>query len=436
MAALSWKRWLDLPALLCTPVGRVQIRGGALHRGWPITSLFLELYRRTLLRKTRVVAVTGSYGKSTTMRAVRAALGERVRRQLPGNHKDGLTRAVCLLRPWDVNAVMEIGIDGPGQMRSMARVARPEIAVVTCIGSEHNRSLKTLETTRNEKAELVRALPASGRAVLNGDDEHVRWMAGQTKAGTVFFGFGPENEIRASQVELEWPNRMRLRIETPRGNRTVQVRLTGRYMVYPVLAAVAVALEEGCDLDECLERLAELKPTLGRMETRPLDNGALLLCDYYKSSYETVTAALEVFGQLPAKRRIVVMGEISEPPGSQGPIYREIGKRIAQASSRAVFVGHNFQRYKAGATRAGMPASALVDAGGSWSLAVDAIRDDLGPGDVVLIKGRDVQRLDRIALALQGRPVGCGIAFCQVKEFRCHACPMLERGWSRHTERT
>jgi UDP-N-acetylmuramyl pentapeptide synthase len=333
------------------------------------------------------------------------------------------------MRPGKQNVVMEMGIDGPGQMRTMAQVVRPDVAVVTSIGTEHHRSLGTLETTRDEKAELVRVLSPAGHAVLNGDDPNVRWMAGETQAQVTLYGFDTENEIRARELELDWPRGMRFRLETPQESRTVNVRLIGRYMIYPILAAVAVARAEGIPLDKCLELMEDLPPTRDRMEARRLENGAILLCDYFKSSHETVVAALEVFGEIPAKRRLVVMGEVSEPPGSQGPIYRDIGERIARVASQAIFVGRNFQRYKAGATRGGMAADAVVDAGTNVLQAAEALPDDLGEGDVVLIKGRDTQRLDRVACALEGRQVGCQITFCQLHGFRCHRCPMLADGW-------
>ena len=126
-------------------------------------------------------------------------------------------------------------------------------------------------------------------------------------------------------------------------------------------------------------------------------------------------------------RRIVVLGEISEPPGSQGPIYRRIGERLAGMATRVVVVGGNFQRYVSGAVAAGLPRTAFIDAGRSVRSAWEAVQADLVAGDVVLIKGRDTQRLDRVALALQGRSVRCEIEFCDVRGCRCATCPMLEK---------
>ncbi len=424
-------RLLDIPGLLRTRVGRTKIRGGILYRAWPVTSRLAVLYRRTIAREVCIIAVVGSYGKSTTTRSVVAALGDLIRNPEPlgGNHRAGVARLILRLRPDDRCVVMEVGIDAKGQMAPMARTLRPDITVVTTVGSEHNRSLGTLETTRDEKADMVRALSPSGLAVLNGDDPNVLWMGGQTRANVITYGMGDDNDVRASDIRLDWPQGMRFRVHARGETRELRTRLIGRHMVYPVLAAVAVAQAKGCSLDECAPRLEGLAPAPGRMHLQRLDNGAVLVCDYYKSSYETVVAALDVLSEIPASRRLVVLGEVSEPPGSQGPIYRGLGKRIAQITSRAIFVGHNFQRYKAGATRGGMPAGALTDVGDSILDAVEALRHDLGPGDVVLIKGRDTQRLDRLALALAGRNVRCTIPVCRLKRAGCDQCPMLESGW-------
>jgi hypothetical protein len=121
---------------------------------------------------------------------------------------------------------------------------------------------------------------------------------------------------------------------------------------------------------------------------------------------------------------------VSEPPGSQGPIYRRLGARLAAIASRVIVVSTEFQRYAAGAAAAGMPRDALVNAGRDVRAAWEAVRADLRPGDVVLVKGRDTERLDRVALALQGRPVRCTVEFCDLRGARCATCPVLETGWA------
>ena len=161
-----------------------------------------------------------------------------------------------------------------------------------------------------------------------------------------------------------------------------------------------------------------------------LPNGAVLLCDYFKSSLETIETAIDTLAEVPARRRILVLGDVSEPPGSQGEIYRGLGARFGKFADKAILLTHSFQRYKAGAVRAGMDKDKLIDAKQLFPRAVAELEGDLGPGDVVLIKGRAEQRLDRVALALQGKRVGCTILHCNMKQKRCVNCEKLKLGWN------
>jgi UDP-N-acetylmuramoyl-tripeptide--D-alanyl-D-alanine ligase len=294
--------------------------------------------------------------------------------------------------------------------------------------------LGNLGNTRDEKVKILTGLTPKGVAVLNGDDSNVRWMATQTQARIITFGTEEMNEVRASDITLDWPKGTRFRVHVNGETRNMTIKLLGHHMVYPVLAAIAVALAEGFTLDHIIPSLESLSPTPGRLELIGLPNGAFILRDDFKSSLETVDAAFEVLSEIPAMRRIVVLGEISEPPGSQGPIYRDFGERIAKMASRAIIIGGNFQRYAAGARRGGLPSSSLVNIGRSVRKAVEVLQEDLGPGDVVLIKGRDTQRLDRITLSLMGRTVRCNLSFCNTRVARCEHCPMLEIGWKGRNE--
>jgi UDP-N-acetylmuramyl pentapeptide synthase len=420
--------WRDIPSLLSTSVGRKHLRIATLLRLWPLLQQMATIYRRTALRHTCLVVVIGSLGKTTSARAVSVALGGTDQDVNWYNFKSGVALAVLKTPPWRRFAVIEAGIDGAGQMIRYARITRPDVAVVTCIGSEHNRSLGNLRDTRDEKVKILAGLPPGGVAVLNGDDPNVRWMATQTKNRVITFGLGEANDIRASHLTVNWPEGTHFMLHANGRAYDMTTRLLGRTMVYPVLAAIAVALAKGFSLDRILPPLEALSPTPGRLEPIRLPNSALILRDDFKSSLETIHAALDLFSEIPAARRIVVLGEVSEPPGSQGPIYREIGERIAPIVSRAIFLGGNFQRYAAGVRRGGLPSSSMMDAQRSVLKAIEFLREDLRPGDVVLIKGRDTQRLDRITLALMGRKVCCDIDFCDTRAVRCGTCPKLERG--------
>jgi UDP-N-acetylmuramyl pentapeptide synthase len=421
----SPKQLIDL---LRTPLGRQQIVAGLRYRAWPAYAAAARVHRARLPATTRVVAVVGTYGKTTTSRAVRAALGLDPAGHVSGNCWDHVARRVLAARAGDRDVVVEVGISGPGQMAPYAHVVRPDVTVVTSIGSEHRRSLGTLERTRDEKAHMVRALAPRGLAVLNGDDEHVTWMRGETRARVVTFGLGAQHDVAGTDLRLEWPHGIALTITARGESARVAAPLFGEKMAYPLLAATAVALDGGRPLADVARDLARVTPASGRMQAIALPNDVWLLRDEHKSGLETFFAAVDAFAQVPARRRIAVVGDVAEPPRPQGPVYRELGARLGAGVDRVIVVGHMHKRIAGGARDAGMPREHVIDAGADLQDALAALRGMLEPGDAVLVKGRDTQHLERIWLALEGRTIGCRLVFCDVRT-RCERCPMLARGW-------
>ena len=425
-------RWRDFPSMLATAAGRSQIGEGVRYRMWPVSSRLARAYRRTVVRGTHVVAVVGSSGKSTTVRAIAAALGIVPSDTQLHNAWGSISRAMLGIVRGQPNAVVEVGIADKGQMERYSRVVLPDVAVVTSIGSEHHRSLGTLDVTRDEKAWMVRALPAGGSVVLNADDANVMWMRGETRARVVTFGIDAECDVRATDVRIDWPRGTRFRIVAFGQERDAEIRLLGRHMVRAALAAVAVAHLEGVSVDDALARLAGLAPTPGRLQAVELSNGATLLRDDYKAPVETIDAALDVLEEIPARRRIVVLGEISEPPNPQHATYRRIAERVGRIATHFFVAGRMMKDYRPGAHSAGMPHANIVPAGETPRETAAKLEALLEPGDVVLVKGRDTQRLARICLVLQGRTVRCDIRSCHLRAVTCDACPMLERGWGSH----
>lgn len=322
-------RFRDLPRMLATPGGRLQVRDGIAYNLYPLLSRLAHAWRRTVVRRTRVVAVVGSFGKSTTLRAVSAALGVAIHPRALYNAFTSLASAVLRVRPGQARAVIEAGIAAPGEMERYARMIRPDLVVVTTIGSEGSPRLGSLDDIRDQKSRMVRALPASGTAVLNADDPRVAWMAGVTAAQVVRYGFGDDCDVRGSDLRLDWPRGSRLRVDAFGQSCEFAVRLVGRHMMVPVLAAIAVAIREGVPLAEAARRLAALEPTPGRMQPVELPGGVTMLCDDFKSTIETLHAALDVFAEVPATRRIVVFGDVTEPPAERAPVYAALGERIA-----------------------------------------------------------------------------------------------------------
>ena len=411
-------------ALLRTRVGRVELAYAALNKAWPLLAAAALIHRRALGRRTTLVAVVGSFGKTTATRCIAAALSlpERAPRD---NCRSHLAAAVLLRAGWRERVVLEVGIDHPGQMAAYARVLRPDVVVVTSIGSEHGRSLGGPEATRREKGTMVRALPPRGLAVLNGDDPAVESMRADTAAAAVTFGTGDACDVRATAVELDWPRGMRLEVVAGGERAEAALPLLGAETAYPALAALAVARAAGVPLAVAAERLSRVRPAPGRLQTVALPCGATLIRDEFKSAEETIHAALDLLAAAPARRKVVVLGDVSEPQGRQGEVYRALGSRVAAIADRAVFLGRRTETYRAGARAAGMVDGAIACVGHDVALAALAAAEGLGGGDVVLVKGRDNERLDRVSLALAGREVRCARPLCHFLKTRCEECSLL-----------
>ena len=400
---------------------------GLLQYCWFLAAPAGAAYRKTLLRRTRVVAIVGSFGKTTTARAVRQVLGIRGTWADRRNSWSFVPANLLISKPSTKYLAVEVGIDGQGQMAKYARILRPDITVATSVGTEHRRNLKSLEITRAEKAAMVAALPPCGLAILNGDDPNVLWMKEQTRARTLLVGLHEGNDLRATAIQDGRLNGTEFYLEHQGRQTPFFTRLIGSHQLSAILSAIAVGLEEGIPLETIRESISELESTPGRLQVVTLDNGATLLRDDFKSGYETVVSALATLGSLPAQKKIVLMGDVSEPPGVQGAIYRDIGARIAEVADTCLVVANdtNRRKYQSGAKQAGRPSCSFLCYGRNVLDTMRALQAIIGPGDLVLIKGRDTQRLERIALGLQGRKIRCSRIYCGLHGIYCQDCPML-----------
>lgn len=427
--------WQDLPLLLRHPQQwKAHLLPRLLDRTWWLSGRLASTYRRTLLGRTRVVAVVGSLGKSTTTRAVSAALGYELPLWYQRSFKNAFNAVglrILETRPSEAHVVVEVGISRPGTMAPRARMLGPDITVVTSIMSEHQEYLGSLEGTRAEKFEMVRVLTAEGTAVLNGDDPNVRWMAHRTPAQVVTYGFDAGNDVRAENITLDWPHGMRFRLHAYTESRDMSIRLLGKHMVYPILAAVAVALVEGFTLDQIVPALSSLAPTLARLQPVHLEDGTILLRDDAKAGFESTEAALDLISAIPAERRGVVLTKLYDLPADPGQVYHTLGQRIAKIASFAVFVGDDpgMRAYVEGAVSGGLGPERIAHLINSPFETMEAVRAQMEPRDVILVKGVSSRSLGQVSLALEGRPVRCDRLDCRWGIF-CDYCPMLERGWN------
>ncbi len=423
---MAWS-WRDVPRLLRSP-NRWEAIGQAYH-AWAWQPLYpaVWLYRRTAAASCPVVAVTGTYGKTTTTQALEAILGLPSRHVLNDNFGMHLVHNLVSMASGGGPAVLEVGISRKGQMARYAAMLRPDITVVTAVGSEHHPALGGIDGVQREKSLLVRALPPSGLAVLNGDDPRVRAMAEMTRAQVLFYGLGPNNQVRAKEVSLDWPRGLSFTLEAPGVEERVELKLLGEHFVLGALAASAVGLRLGLSPAQIKAGLARLTPSRRRLFPVSLGRDIWLLEDDYKNIFESVYAALDLIAQVPAKRRIVVLGTLNYPLGSLHPMLNQLGCRLGQVADLVIFIGSQAKSLFAGLRKGGMAKDGFIDCHHDVHAAARELRRRLEPGDLVLLKGRSNQQFRRVSLLLQGREVSCAVQRCDWSQKFCDDCVLLNR---------
>ena len=384
------------------------------------------LWRRLLFR-TKIIAITGSVGKTTAKDCLAAILSSRHRIQSTprsDNHFHGIGMTLFRLRPWHRYAVFEVAIDQPGQMKWFGRVVRPDVAVWLSTARTHTRQYESLAHIASEKSRLVDALAPRGVAILNDDDPYVRAYQPPKYARAVRFGRGASSGIWADGIESVWPERLSFSVHQGSRSERVETQLVGSHWVPSVLAAIAAGLECGFRLEDVVRPLASVRPFAARLSPQVLANGAVLLRDDYNGSSDTFERALKVLSEAKAERKILVISDISDTNQHWRHRSRRIAAKAARCSDVGVFVGEGAAKTAANAVRAGMdPKNAF----GFLSLqeAVEFLKLELRSGDLVLVRSRGVDKLSRLSLALT-QDVTCWRATCRLSE-QCDFCSELTR---------
>lgn len=372
----------------------------------------------------------GSLGKSTTCRAIAAVVGDN---RLEGfsNSTTSIVRNMLKHPPSAAYAVLETAIEGPGFMPGYASMLKPDIVAVTSIASEHILSFGSLENIRAEKSKMLLNLPSEKTAILNADDPNVMWMATLTAAKIITYGTRENSDVRAENIQISPPDGMEFDVKIVNESYHLRLPWLGRHMVFPALAALAVAVAEGIDVPESLKNLEKLRPVLGRMQGVPLPSGAVMIRDDCKATRESVWSALETLGEYPAERKFLVLGGVSEILNNERyDFFRDLGSKISKAADYVYLHmdKNSFRCCRVGAATGGMDRDRMTRVKLDPLSILHLLPDDLGEGDVILIKGRPDYKISRLSLALTGTHVNCRIQSCPVTTSYCDGCSKLSRG--------
>lgn len=375
--------------------------------------------------RTRFVAVTGSYGKSTSTKCLAAILSSRFPVSWSGstnNARHALAQNLLRTRFRHRYAVIEVGTRLPGALHRASIQIDPDIAVVLAVGYQHTNAFPDLDAIAREKASLLRGIGRRRIAVLNGDDPYVRAMADRCKGRVVLFGRSPEFDVWASDVSSCWPGRLRFTAHAGPRSVEIETQLAGEHWLPAVLGAICCAVAAGVPLEDCAAPLRTVEPALGRLSVHPLPSGVTVVRDEHNASMSVVRPALDVLRPVRTGRRIVVMGDVFDTPLNRRDRFTELGRLAAESADIAVFIGE----------KTNIPVAAAVEAGikegfaRSFKRIEDAtawLRSVVLPGDVVLVRARGEFHMERIFFGLMGS-VGCKVSRCSLHA-PCDVCEHL-----------
>jgi UDP-N-acetylmuramoyl-tripeptide--D-alanyl-D-alanine ligase len=418
---------------------------------WAVTILRKILYRLARLTIWRyrpgVIGVTGSAGKTSTKLAIKAVL-ERDRRVRisSGNLNNSLGLPLTILGDWTNEElalvsrvtprgtaklrkirfwikvivtsawrivflseseypeilILEYGADRPGDIKYLLGIVRPNISVITAIGDipVHVEYYGGPEEVAREKGRLIEYLPVGGFAILNGDDDAVRNLQTRTRARVMTFGFEKGSEVRISRFENKVKDGQPVGIsfKLEHGSAVVPVRIDnvfGRAHAYAAGAAAAIGLVFGMNLVTISEALARYAPPESRMQLVPGIKYTHIIDDSYNASLIAMLSAIDTLDDLPAKRKIAVLGDMLEIGKYTAEAHENVGRAVAEVANVLFTVGPRAKFIAEAARAKGMKKTSIF----SFDTADDAclpIKDFIKKGDLILVKGSHSIELNKV----------------------------------------
>jgi UDP-N-acetylmuramoyl-tripeptide--D-alanyl-D-alanine ligase len=352
-----------------------------------------------------VVAITGSNGKTTTKEILRSIL--RTAYGAPhvlaneGNFNNliGLPLTVMQLGRQHRAAVLEMGMNAPGEIARLTEIARPTHGLITCVGPAHLEGLGSIEGVALAKGELFEGLPTGSTALVNLEDPHVVRAAERFSGEKV--GFGDAGAVRAERVVASGFVSTRFELVTDRGAVGVELPLAGRHNVGNAVAAAACALALGLDLDTIAAGLASTPPPPMRLAVEALANGVTIVNDAYNANPGSLAAAFDTVAAVAPGRLLVVVGEMRELGDQAASLHAEAGRRAAFLSPVLLCaLGEHAPDLVAGARNAGLAADRTLVAG-DHAAAARAVSAAWRTGDTVLIKGSRGSQMELVVEELR-----------------------------------
>ena len=350
-------------------------------------------YRKSL--PIKVLGITGSNGKTSTKDFAASVLGRKFRvAKTQGNFNNhvGLPRTILDATSEHEVGVWELGMNHPGEIAALAKIAAPDAAIITNIGVAHIEFMGSRDAIATEKGALAEAVGAEGTVILNADDPFSKKIAERTRAQVILAGTS-EGMIRAIDIQQSADGSEFTIIEGAHRCRA-QLPVPGIHMVQNALLAVAAGRAFGLSLEEAAGGLASAPLTKARLQIKEI-NGVQFLDDSYNANPDSMKAALQTLVELDADgKRIAVLGEMRELGKETQRGHEEVGECAASLGvDHLIGIGEMGAVIARAAVKAGLKESLAV---GSTSEAADRLIEIAEPGDLVLIKGSRLARTEEV----------------------------------------
>ncbi|MBC8016426.1 MAG: UDP-N-acetylmuramoyl-tripeptide--D-alanyl-D-alanine ligase [Sporomusaceae bacterium] len=340
-----------------------------------------------------IIAITGSNGKTTTKDMTAAILSSQLnvlKTEANYNNEIGLPLTLLQLTEQHEVAVVEMGMRGAGQIRQLARIALPTIAIITNVGETHIELLGSIEAIAAAKAELLEVIPANGLTILNADDHYVREMAKQVRSRVTLFGLEQGN-IKADQIQNNIQG-MDFECHSAQGEFSIHVPTIGKHNIYNALAAIAAGLEVGLTAEDISCGLRTFNASPMRLHVEAMGD-YIIINDAYNASPMSMTAAIDTLVEVAKGRKVVVLGDMLELGDIGAAAHRQIGEKLAQCRIDIVVTVGMLASYTAqAAIDGGIAAVACY----SHNEASEALKKLIKPSDTILIKGSRGMKMENM----------------------------------------
>ena len=344
----------------------------------------------------RVLAITGSTGKTTAKEMLAAILSQGWKTgRTPGNYNNeiGVPLALLELDSSHQAVVVELAMRGQAQIGYLACMVRPQIGVITNIGVSHLELLGTREAIAEAKAELLSNLPSSGVAVLNADDDFFAFLKERSPCRVISFGGNREAEVRTQDVSVRDDGSTEFLLSGEYGEFRLSLRAAGRHQALNAAAAAAAAMASGAEPEWVTAGLEAFDGTDMRSQIAKAPGGYTVIDDCYNAAPDSMRVALELLADLPGERKWAVLGDMKELGPLAPDWHRDVGGLAAGIGLAGLITLGELGHYIAEGARARASVEHVIEAEDNDN-AAEILMTRVSPGDVVLVKGSRAMKME------------------------------------------